>query len=459
MTAAELGDIAVFPFLEPPDRSQINDGLRLLTELGALAEGGRGARTRLTKVGRRLAAVPVDPRLGRMLLAAERQGCLRGDVDHRRRTVHQSTPGSVRPSTGSGPTPCTGASGPSTTRPESAASDFLAFLNLWDYLRESQRELSGNAFRRRCREEFLHLLRVREWQDLHAQLSRSAREIESAAQRCAGRAGADPHRGARRPVVPRGAGGGEGRNRPRAAPGTGTAAGVPRRPRHPVRDQSRAPAWPGSHRRWWWPPRSPRPPGSGPGRSHRSPPSRSRRSARTCSRGSTRNRTGRPAQAAVMAYETGQPVRRADRRPPPGRVRLDQAGRGPGDLPPLRVGRGPVADPSPVLPGQAASCGPRPRSWRSGPGGGTWWSTTKRSGDFYEARMPVGITSGCALRQLVEAGPAGPIPTCSRMTMVGPDGDPTERARSHRLSGRLAGGRSGAGRGLRVRRPGTATTG
>ena len=77
MTAAELGDIAAFPFLEPPDRSQINDGLRLLTELGALAEPERGARPRLTKVGRRLAAVPVDPRLGRMLLEADRQGCLR----------------------------------------------------------------------------------------------------------------------------------------------------------------------------------------------------------------------------------------------------------------------------------------------------------------------------------------------------------------------------------------------
>ena len=176
MTAAELGDIAVFPFLEPPDRSQINDGLRLLTELGALAEGGRGARTRLTKVGRRLAAVPADPRLGRMLLAAERQGCLRemliivaglSIVDPRERPAeHRERADALHRRFWT-----------STTRPESAVSDFLAFLNLWDYLRESQRELSGNAFRRRCRDEFLHLLRVREWQDLHAQLKEICREI------------------------------------------------------------------------------------------------------------------------------------------------------------------------------------------------------------------------------------------------------------------------------------------
>ena len=194
MTAAELGDIAAFPFLEPPDRSQINDGLRLLTELGALAEGERGARPRLTKVGRRLAAIPVDPRLGRMLLEADRQGCLRemliivaglsivdprerpaehrerADALHRRFWVSSMSPESVEgPSTKPVPSLSKGSG--------DRSSDFVAFVNLWDYLRESQRELSGNAFRRRCREEFLHLLRVREWQDLHTQLKQIGKEI------------------------------------------------------------------------------------------------------------------------------------------------------------------------------------------------------------------------------------------------------------------------------------------
>ena len=75
MTAADLGAIATFPFVEAPDPSQINDGLRLLSELGALSSG-LGERPQLTGIGRRLAQIPVDPRMGRMLLAGERLGCL-----------------------------------------------------------------------------------------------------------------------------------------------------------------------------------------------------------------------------------------------------------------------------------------------------------------------------------------------------------------------------------------------
>ena len=77
MAAARLGAIADFPFVEAPDRTQVADGLRLLTELGALADPAEREAPRLTEVGRRLAALPVDPRLGRMLVEAERQGCLR----------------------------------------------------------------------------------------------------------------------------------------------------------------------------------------------------------------------------------------------------------------------------------------------------------------------------------------------------------------------------------------------
>ena len=217
MTAADLGDITTFPFLDPPDNSQINDGLRLLTELGAISEDGSRTRPRLTTIGKRLAAIPIDPRMGRMLLAGERQGCLRemliivsalsiqdprerpaeqrdkADAFHRRFWAQRSEVGDPPP-TSSGPrastNPGRGAStagsapGPSTgtgrrvgSEPVEDPSDFLALLRLWEYLRESQRTLSGNGFRRLCRDEFLHFLRIREWQDLHTQLKEIAREL------------------------------------------------------------------------------------------------------------------------------------------------------------------------------------------------------------------------------------------------------------------------------------------
>ncbi len=183
MAAADLGDITTFPFLDAPDNSQINDGLRLLAELGALSEKGSRTKPRLTAVGRRLAAMPVDPRMARMLLAAERQGCLREmliivsglsiqdprerPAEHRDRAdalharffsarVGREAPGAV-----------------SSDEP----SDFLALLRLWEYLGEAQKSLSGNGFRRLCRDEFLHFLRVREWQDLHGQLKEICREL------------------------------------------------------------------------------------------------------------------------------------------------------------------------------------------------------------------------------------------------------------------------------------------
>ena len=184
MTAARLGDIADFPFVEPPDRSQVADGLRLLTELGALREPGRQGQPRLTEVGRRLAALPVDPRLGRMLVEAERQGCLRellvivaglSIVDPRERPADAPEKADAlhrRFWTGPG----------SPAAPESEAqpaiSDFLAWLHLWDYLRAQRKELSGNAFRRLCREEYLHFLRIREWQDLHGQLKQIVGELD-----------------------------------------------------------------------------------------------------------------------------------------------------------------------------------------------------------------------------------------------------------------------------------------
>nr|MBA3529275.1 DUF3418 domain-containing protein [Propionibacteriaceae bacterium] len=205
MTAADLGDISSFPFVEAPDNAQITDGLRLLDELGALSEKGSRDRPRLTSTGRRLASIPLDPRMGRMLLAGERQGCLREmlvivsglsiqdprerppDQQEKADALHRRFWAPLAPSTDSGHGPSTESGHgarpePASPRPEPVegqpdASDFLSLLRLWDYLRSAQRELSGNAFRRMCRAEFLHFLRIREWQDLHAQLRDITREL------------------------------------------------------------------------------------------------------------------------------------------------------------------------------------------------------------------------------------------------------------------------------------------
>jgi ATP-dependent helicase HrpA len=189
MTAADLGEISSFPFVEAPDNAQITDGLRLLDELGALSEKGSRNRPRLTTVGRRLAAIPLDPRMGRMLLAGEREGCLKEmlvivsglsiqdprerppDAQEKADALHRRF--WAAPSTGSG----SGDGAEQAERPPADGSDFLSLLRLWDYLKTSQQELSGNAFRRMCRGEYLHFLRIREWQDLHAQLRDISREL------------------------------------------------------------------------------------------------------------------------------------------------------------------------------------------------------------------------------------------------------------------------------------------
>jgi ATP-dependent RNA helicase HrpA len=165
--ALDLGEVADFPFVDPPESRNIADGVRLLEELGALAPGG-GA-TRLTPLGRKLARLPVDPRLGRMILEARHHGCIREVLiitaalsiqDPRER-----------------PAEAREAADAMHARFAEPGSDFLAFLTLWDYLHTKQKELSGAAFRRLCRREYLHYLRVREWQDLYGQLRQAAREV------------------------------------------------------------------------------------------------------------------------------------------------------------------------------------------------------------------------------------------------------------------------------------------
>jgi ATP-dependent helicase HrpA len=169
MTALGLGDVAAFPFIDPPDRRNISDGVSLLHELGALDSTEPDERRRLTPLGRRLAQLPIDPRLGRMVLAAADNGCAHEVLviaaalsiqDPRER-----------------PTEAQQAADEKHRRFADPTSDFLAYLNLWQHLTEQQKALSSSQFRRMCRAEFLHYLRVREWQDLYGQLRQVAKSL------------------------------------------------------------------------------------------------------------------------------------------------------------------------------------------------------------------------------------------------------------------------------------------
>ena len=172
MIALDLGDIAAFPFVDTPDTRAVGDGVALLNELGALEHG----RT-LTAIGRALARLPVDPRLGRMLVEADRTGCLREVLiiaaalsvqDPRERPADQREAADAQHARFS-------AAGYADNAYDAAGSDFLAFLNLWAYVQQQREALTGSRFRKRLREEFLHFLRIREWQDLHGQLRSAAR--------------------------------------------------------------------------------------------------------------------------------------------------------------------------------------------------------------------------------------------------------------------------------------------
>jgi ATP-dependent helicase HrpA len=184
MAEAGLGDVEGFPFVEPPDATQVRDGVRLLTELGAIAGRGRGdgqdrPGVRLTAIGRKLARLPVDPRLGRMLVEADRLGCLR--------EVLPIVAGITIPDVRERPKDATSTADALHRRfwaplgdgdqatPD--GSDIAALLRLWQYLKAKRKELSGNGFRRLCRDEYLNFLRVREWQDLHSQLQEAGKEL------------------------------------------------------------------------------------------------------------------------------------------------------------------------------------------------------------------------------------------------------------------------------------------
>lgn len=170
MASLNLGKVADFPFIDAPDPRQVRDGEQLLYELGALSERSENAEGyRLTKLGKRLAKLPIDPRLARMLLEAERRGCVSEALvivsalsmqDVRLRPLEQQE-----------------AADQAHSRFLDSSSDFLTYLNLWRYLRTQSRDLSGSAFRRMCQREFLHYLRTREWQDLTHQLRQLLKEL------------------------------------------------------------------------------------------------------------------------------------------------------------------------------------------------------------------------------------------------------------------------------------------
>ncbi|MFR0353540.1 ATP-dependent RNA helicase HrpA [Streptomyces sediminimaris] len=187
MTAAGLGDIERFPFIDPPDHRNIRDGVQLLQELGALdpptrqptttpqraasqpSPSSKDARKRLTQTGRKLAQLPVDPRLGRMVLEADRNGCVREVMvvaaalsiqDPRERPADKQAQADQQ-----------------HARFKDEGSDFLAYLNLWRYIREQQRERGSSSFRRMCKQEYLNFLRIREWQDIYSQLRTVAKQM------------------------------------------------------------------------------------------------------------------------------------------------------------------------------------------------------------------------------------------------------------------------------------------
>ncbi len=164
MANLNLGDPERFPFVDAPDARLIRDGYKLLEELGAV-----DARHRITDAGRKLARLPVDPRLGAMLLAAGREGAVTEVTrivaflaiqDPRERPAEKRQ-----------------AADEAHAQYREAGSDFLGWLKLWDDWREQQKHLSKSKLRAWCRERFLSFIRIREWQDLHGQLRQSLTEL------------------------------------------------------------------------------------------------------------------------------------------------------------------------------------------------------------------------------------------------------------------------------------------
>ncbi|MFN8051044.1 MAG: ATP-dependent RNA helicase HrpA [Acidimicrobiales bacterium] len=164
-----LGDVGSFPFVDPPDDRNIRDGIALLEELGAVDPERAGTKKWLTTLGRRLVRMPVDPRLGRMVIEAGTNGCLHEVMvitaalslqDPRERPLDHRA-----------------AADQSHARFAHPDSDFLTYVNLWNHLAEQRKERTSNQFRKMCRTEFLNYNRIREWQDIYEQLRRATKAL------------------------------------------------------------------------------------------------------------------------------------------------------------------------------------------------------------------------------------------------------------------------------------------
>ncbi|GAB3600592.1 ATP-dependent RNA helicase HrpA [Microbacterium tumbae] len=184
MLSLGFGDIAAFPFLTPPDSRGIKAAFDLLTELGAVSTDGETPR--LTRIGREISRMPIDPRFARMLVEASGTGVTNDvlaivaglSIQDVRERPSQDAPQGIRDEADR-----------AHARFADPTSDFLSILNLWNHLREQQRELGSSAFRRMCRAEHLNYVRVREWFDVHRQL-RSLVPAERSSPRSSG--GASP---------------------------------------------------------------------------------------------------------------------------------------------------------------------------------------------------------------------------------------------------------------------------
>ena len=182
MLALDLGDIGEFPFLTPPDKRDIRDGLALLEELGAVrgarAQGGSGKgasgrgpqQAKITRIGRELSRLPIEPRFARMVVEAREHGV----TDEVVAIVAGLTVQDVRER----PAEQRGRADELHGRFADPLGDLMTLLNLWNYLQKQQKELSSSAFRRLCKAEFLNFLRVREWMDLYRQISRTAKSVK-----------------------------------------------------------------------------------------------------------------------------------------------------------------------------------------------------------------------------------------------------------------------------------------
>ncbi len=169
MMSLGLGNIEAFPFVQSPDKRNIQDGIRLLDELGAINHDTKKKHLRLTDLGRQLAQLPVDPRLGKMILEARKKGCVHEVLiivaalsiqDPRERPLEKQQ-----------------AADEKHRRFNEADSDFVSFIQLWNYLQEQQKNLSSSQFRKQCKVDYLNYLRVREWQDIYIQLRQAIKEL------------------------------------------------------------------------------------------------------------------------------------------------------------------------------------------------------------------------------------------------------------------------------------------